>query len=112
MKILVDQNISFRLVSRIASLFPETYHVKQLDLINANDYSIFRFARQNDFGAVLTLDEDFYNIQLELGPPPKIIWLRVGNCSTAELAAVLLQNIELITIFLSDEGHDCLEIFM
>ncbi len=111
MKILVDQNISFRLIPRIQASFPETVHVKDLGLINFKDFRIFQYARQNQFVAVLTLDEDFYNIQLEHGAPPKVVWIRTGNCSTAMLASVILQNAELIQNFLHDEQLDCLELF-
>lgn len=69
------------------------------------------FAREHRFSAILTLDEDFYNIQLEHGTPPKVIWVRTGNCSTASLASVLLQNLDLIQSFLEDAGLDCLELF-
>jgi predicted nuclease of predicted toxin-antitoxin system len=110
MKILVDQNISFRLLPRIKTAFPDTTHVKDLKLTDADDFKIFQFARENGFDAILTLDEDFNNIQLEHGVPPKIIWLRVGNCSTAALAGVILQNAEPIQDCLADNQHDCLEI--
>jgi predicted nuclease of predicted toxin-antitoxin system len=111
MKILIDQNISFRIVARIQQAFPNIAHVKSLNLIDENDYKIFKFARQNGFDAILTLDEDFYNILLEYNPPPKVIWLRIGNCSTAHLAQIILNNQTDIQTFLNDTTHDCLEIF-
>jgi predicted nuclease of predicted toxin-antitoxin system len=111
MKILVDQNISFRLLPRIRPAFPDAFHVRDLGLIDFNDFQIYSHARQNGFDAILTLDEDFYNIQLEHGVPPKVIWLRTGNCSTAILAAVVLRNAGVIQNFMLDVHHDCLEIF-
>ncbi len=111
MKILVDQNISYRLVQHIAGVFSEVAHIKSLDLIDANDYQIFLAARQHGYAAVLTQDEDFYSLLLEHGTPPKIIWLRTGNCSTAFLAEVILRNIDLIHLFLQDDIQDCLEIY-
>lgn len=111
MKILVDQNISFRIIRRIAGHFPEAAHVKSLDLIDADDPEIFRFARQQGFDAVLTQDDDFLKILLQQGPPPKIIWLRTGNCSTEHLASVVLSNSAVIQNFLAQDGVDCLEIF-
>lgn len=111
MKILIDQNISFRLVAHIQHAFPNIAHVKSLNLINENDHKIFIYARQNGYEAVLTLDEDFYNILLEHNPPPKVIWLRTGNCSTAHLAQIILNNESDIQSFLNDTSHDCLEIF-
>lgn len=111
MKILVDQNISFRLVQRIIGVFPQVGHVKSLGLTGANDYHVFMSARQQGFAAVITQDEDFYNLLLEHGAPPKIIWLRTGNCSTAFLAEVILRNATLIQAFLDDDMQDCLEIY-
>ena len=111
MKILIDENISSRLVFHIQLAFPEVEHVKTLGLLTANDFSIFMFARQNGYDAVLTLDEDYYNIQLTHGTPPKIIWLRVGNCSTNALAQVILDNADTIYGFLFDPELECLEIY-
>lgn len=79
--------------------------------MDANDLRIFLFARQEGFNAVLTLDEDFYNILLEYNAPPKIIWLRTGNCATAKLAEVVIRNEEIIHHFLKSADQDCLEIF-
>lgn len=111
MKILVDQNISFRLIPRIIEVFPNTAHVKDFGLIDFNDFRIFQYARQSLFDAILTLDEDFYNIQLEHGTPPKVIWMRLGNCSTAALATAILQNTDTIQSFLHNDQLDCLELF-
>jgi predicted nuclease of predicted toxin-antitoxin system len=111
MKILIDQNISFRLISRIEAAFPEIQHVKSLDLINTDDLKIFMYARSNNFDAILTIDEDFYNILLTKGLPPKIIWLRLHNATVANQAKVILDNTLTIYQFLKDENSDCLEIF-
>ncbi len=111
MKILVDQNISFRLVPRILEQFPGAAHVKDFGLIDHNDFLIFQYARKHQFTAILSLDEDFYKIQLEHGTPPKIIWMRMGNCSTAALATALLDNTATIHDFLLNDGIDCLELF-
>jgi len=67
MRILIDQNISFRLVQRIAVVFPGIEHVKSLGLTNANDHQIFMSARDQGFAAILIQDEDFYNLLLEHG---------------------------------------------
>ena len=111
MKILIDANISSRLVSRIQLVFPEVEHVKTLGLMTANDFSIFMYARQNGYDAILTLDEDYSNLQLTHGIPPKIIWLRVGNCSTNTLAQIMLANADTIYAFLFDSHLECLEVY-
>lgn len=111
MKILIDQNISFRLIQKIEATFPDITHVKYCNLSDANDFEIFIYAKNNQFKAILTLDEDFDNILLEHKAPPKVIWLRIGNTSTATLAEIMLQNADTIFDFLDDDDYDCLEIF-
>jgi predicted nuclease of predicted toxin-antitoxin system len=111
MKLLIDQNISFRLKARIAGAFPDAHHVKDLNLIDLPDASIFDYARQHQFDAILTLDEDFHNLVLVRGIPPKIIWLRTGNCSTPVQAQVLLRNLVAIQTFMGDLKNEVLEIF-
>ena len=111
MKILIDQNISYRLIPHIIQALPDVHHVKTLGLINAPDYQIFRYALENGFQAILTLDEDFYNILLSHGTPPKVIWLRLKNASVATQAQHIINNLLLIRRFLNDDSADCLEIF-
>lgn len=111
MAILLDQNISYRLLNRISSQFPDANHVRIIGLTDYSDFQIFMYARENGFEAIVTMDEDFSLIQLEHGAPPKVIWLRTGNSSTAVLAQILLNNAELIHQFLNDETHYCLEIY-
>ena len=71
MKLLIDQNISHRLKARIASVFPDVFHVKDLDLVDFPDAVIFETARRDNFDAVLTLDEDFHNLVLDAALHPK-----------------------------------------
>jgi predicted nuclease of predicted toxin-antitoxin system len=111
MKIIIDQNISFRIIPHINHLFTEVAHVRMLSWTDAPDILIFRNAKQNGFDAILTLDEDFDNIILENSPPPKILWLRVRNCSTSHLAQIIKNKIDIINDFLIDKELDCLEIF-
>jgi len=111
MKLLIDQNISHRIKARISLAFSDVFHVKDLDLIDFPDSTIFEIARRENFDAVLTLDEDFHNLVLERGVPPKIIWLRLGNCSTAIQAKAMLNNAAIIEAFLNTGDHDVLEIF-
>ncbi|NBB23297.1 hypothetical protein GVN20_28355 [Runella sp. CRIBMP] len=112
MKVLIDQNISYRIVPRLAHLFEELVHIKSLGWIDWNDYDIFINARQQGYTAVITLDEDFNILLLEHGMPPKIIWLKTGNCSTQVLSEIIISKIEIINSFLEDnDDFDCLEIY-
>jgi predicted nuclease of predicted toxin-antitoxin system len=112
MKILIDQNISHRIIALLASLPFDFIHVKTVGLFDATDNHIYRFAKQNDIVAILTMDDDFQYIQLQEGVPPKIIWLRVGNCSTLVLSNIIIQHSENIATMLSDEESDGIEIWI
>src|ERR1700761_4766510 len=102
MRVLIDQNISHRLIDQIESLFGFLTHVKAIDWLDWNDYDIFMAAREHKFDAIMTLDEDFNKLLLQHGTPPKIIWLKTGNCSTAKLAAIITLHKDLISDFLLD----------
>lgn len=112
MNLLFDQNISFRVLNQIQSLFPEARHVKDFRLQHATDNSIWNFAKANGFH-IVTLDSDFYDLVTLRGHPPKIIWLRLGNTSSLNLARVLNEHHEIIRQFLLEEHYTtigCLEI--
>ncbi len=108
MKLLFDQNISFRLTRRIIDLFPESKQVRELGFENATDFEIFEYAKRNDY-AIVTFDSDFCDLNIIKGSPPKIIWLRTGNTTTKNIEKLLRNKQELIEIFLT-EDYGCLEI--
>jgi predicted nuclease of predicted toxin-antitoxin system len=111
MRVLIDQNISHRILPHISPLFEEVAHVKALDWIDWNDHDIFMSARKLLFDAVITLDEDFNKLLLQHGKPPKIIWLKTGNCSTSKLSAVIISHKETILNFLLNDTFECLELY-
>jgi predicted nuclease of predicted toxin-antitoxin system len=102
MKLLLDQDISFRLVKAIESYFPGTIHISQVALINASNLVIRKYAIDNSF-TIVTYDDDFTNFNLLYGPPPRIIWIRKGNLSNQELADLLLTKKQEIMSFLTEE---------
>jgi predicted nuclease of predicted toxin-antitoxin system len=87
MKVLFDQNLSPRLVNRLADLLPGSSHVQSLGLGSASDEDVWEYARLNGF-AVVTKDEDYNNLSVVRGSPPKVIWLQLGNCTTAQVQAI------------------------
>lgn len=112
MKLLFDQNISFRIISKINSIFPEAAQVRQLNIENYSDIEIWNFAKTNGY-TVITFDADFFDISNIKGHPPKIIWLRFGNTTTNYLAGILNSKQEIIKNFISKEEYKefaCLEI--
>jgi predicted nuclease of predicted toxin-antitoxin system len=84
--------------------------VKELGLTDEDDYKIFMEARRIGADAIFTLDSDFQMLWQLFGTPPKIIWLRVGNCSTQHLANIIIKHHNRIQEFLSSSEHDCLTI--
>lgn len=98
MKLLLDQNLSDRIPARIADLFPGSTHVKAIDLTQADDSVIAEWAKREGF-AIVSKDTDFYQRSMVFGHPPKFLWLRVGNCSTAVIVELLREHKDLIYAF-------------
>jgi predicted nuclease of predicted toxin-antitoxin system len=101
MKLLFDQNISFRIVSKLEKHYPECRHVSDVGLNDAEDHIIWNFAKENDF-SIVTFDSDYFDISIIKGHPPKIIWIRTGNLTTKEITELLIYNLDSIHSFLSD----------
>lgn len=110
MKLLLDQNLSYRLLARLENAFPGSSQIHRLGMDHADDDAIWRFARENGF-AIVTKDSDFSERSLVLGFPPKVIWLKCGNISTHQTEAILARSLEAIQIFLEDLKAGCLEIY-
>jgi predicted nuclease of predicted toxin-antitoxin system len=109
MKLLFDQNLSFKLCRQLADLFPGSAQVGQLGLAQANDHTIWQCAGVNGF-VLVSLDADFAEMAGLLGPPPKVIWLRCGNQPTKAIEDHLRAHSQLIVAFDSDSSA-CLEIY-
>jgi predicted nuclease of predicted toxin-antitoxin system len=75
-KLLLDENLSDKIVARVSDLFPDCAHVKSVALMRANDAAVADWARHHGF-AIVSKDTDFYHRSVALGSPPKFIWLRV-----------------------------------
>jgi predicted nuclease of predicted toxin-antitoxin system len=101
MKLLFDQNLSPRLVKRLADLFPDASHVQAEGLDCADDDQVWEHARLNGF-AIVTKDADYNNLSVMRGSPPKVIWLLLGNCTTAEVEAVFRAHFADIEAFERD----------
>ena len=113
MKLLVDQNISFRLVKELKNEFPGIEHVSNVGLLNTRDSDIWAYAKSEAY-TILTFDFDFYELLLLKGFPPKVVLLRFGNTSTVELISFVRSNFKKIQEFVdSPELNDagCLEFY-
>ena len=101
MKLLFDENLSPKLVVRLGAEFPNSIHVSRAGLDEADDAAVWNFAKTETL-TIVTKDADFQEISLRLGAPPKVIWLRRGNCSVEDTAAMLRDNVDGIRAFLAD----------
>ena len=87
MKLLFDENLSPKLVARLADLFPDSDHVYTIGIDRSSDDDLRHYARQEAF-TIVTKDSDFSDLCILLGFPPKVIWIRRGNCSTSEIESL------------------------
>jgi predicted nuclease of predicted toxin-antitoxin system len=109
MKLLFDHHLSRKLVGRLEDLFPGSSHVVFHGLSDAEDSAIWAFAGQEGY-AIVTKDSDFNDLSALRGAPPKVIWIRIGNCTTTEVAILLRRHAPAITDFLAHTTERVLEI--
>ena len=107
MKLLFDENLSPRLAESLADLYPGSRHLIQCGLEGASDEEVWNFARENGF-AIISKDSDFSQRSAVRRSPPKVIWLRIGNCSTAQAYFLLMNLVSRIQEFLLTGTEDCL----
>jgi predicted nuclease of predicted toxin-antitoxin system len=91
MKLLFDQNLSPRLVGQLADLYPDSNHVYPLGLDRVPDHEVRAYAQREGF-LLVTKDADFSDLCVLRGFPPKVIWIRRGNCSTTEIEQILRRH--------------------
>lgn len=78
-KLLFDNNVSHRILPRIANIFPASKHVVLVNLDESSDLEVWKFGKSNQF-TIVTKDSDFNDLVILKGVPPKVIWLKMGNC--------------------------------
>ena len=102
MKLLFDENLSPALVGRIADLFPDSVHVRDVGMKVTDDPTVWDYAKDNDF-MIVSKDADMHDLSLVFGNPPKVVWLRLGNCSTRQVEELLRRDFDAIKLFYADE---------
>jgi predicted nuclease of predicted toxin-antitoxin system len=110
MKLLFDHNLSPRLVNQLADLFPESTHLYTLGMDQADDREVWNYAQTNGF-TIITRDSDYNELLVLRGFPPKVIWIRRGNCSTNEIAAILRSHLADIQTLASDSTLGILTLY-
>lgn len=110
MKLLFDHNISHKLVARVVDVFPESTQTRLLNLGRTTDSQLWLIAKTHGF-IFVTKDKDVAELAVLRGAPPKIIWLRMGNCKTAFIERVLRANFAAIQELVRDSERVVLELF-
>jgi predicted nuclease of predicted toxin-antitoxin system len=107
----LDENLSPKLSDRLRPIFPEIQHVDLAGLRGQVDHAIWDFARDHGL-AIVSKDNDFRQLAFLYGPPPKVIWLAVGNAGTVAIGRLLEEQADAIHSFLAarDEALLVLEL--
>ena len=103
MKLLFDHNLSPSLINRLQHLYPESNHVFKLGLDRALDSEVWDYAKQQGF-LIVTKDSDFSDLCLLKGFPPKVVWIRRGNCKTSEIEKILREHFKDIQQLFKDSS--------
>lgn len=98
MKFLFDENLSPRLVELLAADFPDCAHIETLGMRGVEDIAVWNYARENGY-TIVSKDNDFRQRAFLDGPPPKVVWLTVGNAGTDLIASLMRAGAERLHAF-------------
>jgi len=98
-KLLFDENLAERLARDLVDVYPDSAHVFDLGLRGASDQVIWARAAADGF-VLVTKDEDFQQLSVMMGTPPKVVWIRLGNCTTSDVARLLRFRAERVLAFI------------
>ncbi len=93
MKLLFDENLAPSLVLSLADIFPQSGHVARIGLGAAPDREVWEYAREHRY-TLVSKDSDFHELSLLYGSPPKVVWIRRGNCTTRQIEFILRNKLE------------------
>jgi predicted nuclease of predicted toxin-antitoxin system len=103
MKLLFDENLSPKLPGQLSDLFPNLLHVRDVGMNSTIDPVVWDYAKEHDL-MIVSKDADMHDLSLVLGNPPKVIWLRLGNCSTLQVENLRRRDFDSIKLFYEDEN--------
>ena len=102
MRLLFDQSLSRRLVRLLSDVYPDCSHVHDLGMDRASDTEVWNYAAEHGY-PIVSKDADFHQRSLLLGAPPKVVWVRKGNCSVADTADLLRERFIAVERFYARE---------
>ena len=108
-RLLLDENLSERLLPAIVHLFPGSTHVRGLGWQGAGDARVWDLALEGEF-VLLTRDEDFVGMSVLRGAPPKVVWLNVGNARNSAIAKLMQTRASDIEKFIEHDDYTFLAI--
>jgi predicted nuclease of predicted toxin-antitoxin system len=103
LKLLFDQNLSPRLIRALQDLYPGSLHVRDIGLEAVDDAVVWAYAAEHRL-VIVSKDSDFHQRSFVFGYPPKVVWIRLGNCTTSAVEAVLRHHAENLEVFARDEA--------
>jgi predicted nuclease of predicted toxin-antitoxin system len=106
-KLIYDENLSPAIVAQLADIYPGSAHVHDIGLGAADDLSVWKRAKDEGY-CIVSKDSDYYDLSVLHGHPPKVIWLRLGNCSTETIFDCLRNCRAAIEEFGADEDESVL----
>ena len=102
MRFVFDENLSPKLVLLLADQFPNSVHVRDVGLATADDQSVWNYASSQGL-IIVSKDSDMHQRSFVFGAPPKVVWIRLGNCSTSDVADLLRRHVQRLEEFEADE---------
>ena len=109
MKLLLDENLSRRIVPFLQTTFPGSSQIALLGLEAATDEEVWHYAKEHRF-VIVSRDSDFHERSLIEGHPPQIIWLKIPNRTKTAILNILLEHHKQIEQALIEEKRACIEI--
>jgi predicted nuclease of predicted toxin-antitoxin system len=108
-RLLVDEPLPEDLCALLADILPDSLPIRLLGHGGARDTVVWDLARQH--GCLLvSKDEDFHRLAILHGAPPKSVWIRLGNCSTDDIAQLLRRRQTDVIRFSEDDEATVLEL--
>jgi predicted nuclease of predicted toxin-antitoxin system len=98
LRLLFDQNLSRKLLPHLNTMYPGSAHVLPLGLAKSPDSDLWYYARHHGL-TLVTKNTDLVDLCVLRGAPPKVLWLRIGNCTTQLVLDVIRDNEERIARF-------------
>jgi predicted nuclease of predicted toxin-antitoxin system len=108
-RLLFDEQLSEELSQQLHDVFPDSLHVRQVGAGGAPDAAVWQLARERGY-VLITKDEDFHRLSVLQGAPPKVVWIRLGNCATHDIARLLREHQTEIRRFVEQSEATFLEL--